>query len=170
MKVAAFLMACILFQGDKAVNLAQKEAELNAKEAELKRKEAELDRRGATLPPAKNWPSCCPVVHHDIAGEVQSRWSLRIMVYSWGGAISFIASYFTQQDPVYNYPANADFFGSEMTVCISTGGRAWTSTPPGCINVVVAFEVLPLSTSCPPPLNSGELRPSASAPKSPCIF
>lgn len=50
--------------------LDRREAELNRKEAELKRLETELRQSGGNTSNRKNWPKFCPVVHHDIAGEV----------------------------------------------------------------------------------------------------
>lgn len=49
--------------------LDAKEKALQAKEAELRRWEADLRATGG-LKPKKNWPWLCPIVHHDIAAEV----------------------------------------------------------------------------------------------------
>ena len=53
----------------RAEQLDLKEKELRAKEAELRKMEEGLRSTGA-LRPEKNWPKCCPFVHHDIPGEV----------------------------------------------------------------------------------------------------
>ena len=52
--------------------LDAKEKALQAKEAELRRWEADLRATGG-LKPKKNWPNrFCPIVHHDIAAEVNN--------------------------------------------------------------------------------------------------
>ncbi|BDA41493.1 Putative secretory carrier-associated membrane protein 1 [Coccomyxa sp. Obi] len=53
----------------RAEQLDLKEKELRAKEAELRKMEEGLRATGA-LRPEKNWPKCCPFVHHDIPGEI----------------------------------------------------------------------------------------------------
>lgn len=52
--------------------LDARERSLAAREAALARAEADVRRSGggANLGPDKNWPRGCPVVHHDIQGEV----------------------------------------------------------------------------------------------------
>lgn len=49
--------------------LNKREAALNQREAELRRLEMELRSQGGGRS-TKNWPKFCPVVHHDIAGEI----------------------------------------------------------------------------------------------------
>lgn len=58
------------------IDLKAKEAELKAREAELARREQEIKRKedaiaraGITLE-VKNWPSCLPIIHHDIANDI----------------------------------------------------------------------------------------------------
>ena len=68
----------------RAEQLDLKEKELLAREAEIKRKEEELRKAGA-LVPAKNWPWCYPITHHDIAGDVSLRCA--VAVSSTGRAI-----------------------------------------------------------------------------------
>ena len=57
--------------------LDARERDLAAREAAVARAEADLRRGGGAASaaaavggPVKNWPRCCPFVHHDIAGEV----------------------------------------------------------------------------------------------------
>ena len=50
----------------------RKEAELNKREAELRRLELEI-RNNPSAKSTKNWPKFCPVLHHDIAGEVPAQ-------------------------------------------------------------------------------------------------
>ena len=56
--------------------LDARERDMAAREAALSRAEADVRRggggggRGGGSGPDKNWPRCCPVVHHDIAGEI----------------------------------------------------------------------------------------------------
>lgn len=53
----------------RQADLNKREAELNKREAELRRLELEL-RNNPGGKSTKNWPRFCPVLHHDIAGEV----------------------------------------------------------------------------------------------------
>ncbi|KAL7615896.1 secretory carrier-associated membrane protein 3 [Lactuca sativa] len=53
----------------KRQELEAKEAELNKREEILRRKEETLAKPGAVIRP-KNWPSCYPLVHHDIANDI----------------------------------------------------------------------------------------------------
>jgi secretory carrier-associated membrane protein len=56
-------------------NLAAREAALAKREADVRRREAALAQRGgAAIDPmlVKNFPSCCPMVHHDIANDIPS--------------------------------------------------------------------------------------------------
>eukprot|EP00270_Netrium_digitus_P002250 TRINITY_DN1253_c1_g1_i1.p1 TRINITY_DN1253_c1_g1~~TRINITY_DN1253_c1_g1_i1.p1 ORF type:complete len:271 (-),score=52.01 TRINITY_DN1253_c1_g1_i1:239-1051(-) len=51
--------------------LTQKEKELQVREEQLRRKEQELRSREAALGiQIKNWPSCYPIIHHDIANDI----------------------------------------------------------------------------------------------------
>lgn len=59
-------------QDKKAADLSRREAELNRKEAELRKLELEL-RNNPSTKSVKNWPKFCPVVHHDIAGEIPAQ-------------------------------------------------------------------------------------------------
>ena len=56
-----------------AKDTAAREAALAKREQEVKRREAALASRGAAgIDPmmVKNFPSCCPVVHHDIVNDI----------------------------------------------------------------------------------------------------
>lgn len=53
----------------KEADLARREADLNRRETELRRLEMEL-RNNPGGKSVKNWPKFCPVIHHDIAGEI----------------------------------------------------------------------------------------------------
>ncbi|GAB4814635.1 hypothetical protein N2152v2_001681 [Parachlorella kessleri] len=55
--------------GSQEANLNRRERELNQREQELRRLETELRNRGGSSS-NKNWPKFCPIVRHDIAGEV----------------------------------------------------------------------------------------------------
>ena len=64
-------------QGSKsasgAKDTAAREAALAKREQEVKRREAALASRGAAgIDPmlVKNFPSCCPMVHHDIVNDI----------------------------------------------------------------------------------------------------
>ncbi|THU65160.1 hypothetical protein C4D60_Mb05t00740 [Musa balbisiana] len=61
---------------DTAKDVKRKEAELEIREAELKKREQALRQREEAAARAgivsedRNWPPCCPIIHHDIASEI----------------------------------------------------------------------------------------------------
>jgi secretory carrier-associated membrane protein len=54
----------------READIARREAEVNRREAELRRLELELRNAPGGRSSIKNWPKCCPVIHHDIAGDI----------------------------------------------------------------------------------------------------
>lgn len=50
-------------------NIEAREQELSMKEKELRDLEARLKATGQLVAP-KNWPPCCPILRHDIAGDI----------------------------------------------------------------------------------------------------
>lgn len=69
-------------------DVARREAELNRREAELRRLELEL-RNNPAAKSVKNWPKFCPILHHDIAGEVPAphQGTVRRCYWAWLGLI-----------------------------------------------------------------------------------
>uniref|UniRef100_A0A061S8P6 Secretory carrier-associated membrane protein n=1 Tax=Tetraselmis sp. GSL018 TaxID=582737 RepID=A0A061S8P6_9CHLO len=68
--------------------LAQREKELQQREAELAKREAEVSRlqvEGKRNNPVgdKNWPYCCPVIHHDIQAEIPAAWKGPVTKAFW---------------------------------------------------------------------------------------
>ncbi|PSC72574.1 Secretory carrier-associated membrane 1 [Micractinium conductrix] len=74
--------------GRKEADLSKREAELNKREAELRRLELEI-RNNPGAKSTKNWPRFCPVLHHDIAGEIpaQSQVPVRRAYWAYLGLI-----------------------------------------------------------------------------------
>mmetsp|Transcript_20566 Transcript_20566/g.52726 ORF Transcript_20566/g.52726 Transcript_20566/m.52726 type:complete len:339 (-) Transcript_20566:36-1052(-) len=74
---------------DKSVS--ERERELMAREATLAAKEAQIARleteaaQNAALAAAdlKNWPRCCPMVRHDIPGEIPPNWQGPVTKAYW---------------------------------------------------------------------------------------
>eukprot|EP00887_Chlorella_sp_A99_P001929 scaffold18.g1929.t1 len=68
--------------------LSRREAELNRREAELRKLEMEL-RSNPSAKSVKNWPKFCPILHHDIAGEVPAanQGMVRRCYWAWLGLI-----------------------------------------------------------------------------------
>ncbi|KAL4447315.1 hypothetical protein ABPG77_007348 [Micractinium sp. CCAP 211/92] len=74
--------------GRREADLNKREAELNRREAELRRLELEI-RNNPGAKSTKNWPKFCPVLHHDIAGEIpaQSQVPVRRAYWAYLGLI-----------------------------------------------------------------------------------
>ncbi len=79
--------------GRREADLNKREAELNRREAELRRLELEI-RNNPGAKSTKNWPKFCPVLHHDIAGEIPAQsqvpvrrayWAYLVRRRGWGG-------------------------------------------------------------------------------------
>lgn len=54
-------------------DLRQREADLRKREKMLEQRQREfreLQRSGTTIGPANNWPSCSPILYHDIEAEI----------------------------------------------------------------------------------------------------
>ena len=68
-------------------NLNRRERELNQRETELRRLETELRNRGGTAS-NKNWPKFCPIVRHDIAGEVPAAMQGMVRCAYWAFLVS----------------------------------------------------------------------------------
>lgn len=66
----------------KETDLNKREAELNKREAELRRLELEI-RNNPAAKSTKNWPRFCPVLHHDIAGEVPAQSQIPVRRAYW---------------------------------------------------------------------------------------
>ncbi|MCD7462210.1 Secretory carrier-associated membrane protein 1 [Datura stramonium] len=72
---------------DNSKDLKNKEKELQAKEAELNKREQELKRREDAIARAgivieeKNWPPFLPIIHHDIANEIQSIYRIQYVAF-----------------------------------------------------------------------------------------
>jgi hypothetical protein len=67
--------------------LARRERELNQREQELRRMETEMRNRGGGAS-NKNWPKFCPIVHHDIAGEVPAQMQGMVRCGYWSFLVS----------------------------------------------------------------------------------
>ena len=69
-------------------DLGRREAELNRREAELRKLELEL-RNNPGGRSVKNWPKFCPILHHDIAGEIPAanQAMVRWCYWAWMGLI-----------------------------------------------------------------------------------
>ncbi|KAJ8506816.1 hypothetical protein OPV22_007702 [Ensete ventricosum] len=80
---------------DTAKDVKRKEAELEVREAEPKKREQALRQREEAAARAgivskdRNWPPCCPIIHHDIANEIPIRLTLCL---SWN-VISTLAAW-----------------------------------------------------------------------------
>ena len=68
--------------GRKEADLSKREAELNKREAELRRLELEI-RNNPGAKSTKNWPRFCPVLHHDIAGEIPAQSQVPVRRAYW---------------------------------------------------------------------------------------
>jgi hypothetical protein len=68
--------------GKKEADLNKREAELNKREAELRRLELEI-RQNPGAKNTKNWPKFCPVLHHDIAGEIPAQSQIPVRRAYW---------------------------------------------------------------------------------------
>ena len=68
--------------GKKDAELSRREAELNKREAELRRLELEI-RNNPGAKSVKNWPKFCPVLHHDIAGEIPAQSQVPVRRAYW---------------------------------------------------------------------------------------
>lgn len=68
--------------GKKESELNKREAELNKREAELRRLELEI-RQNPGAKSTKNWPKFCPILHHDIAGEVPAQSQIPVRRAYW---------------------------------------------------------------------------------------
>lgn len=66
----------------READLNRREAELNRREAELRRLELEI-RNNPGAKSTKNWPKFCPVVHHDIAGEIPAQSQIPVRRAYW---------------------------------------------------------------------------------------
>lgn len=73
--------------GARESELNKREAELAKREAELRRMELELRNSGGGKS-TKNWPKYCPVVHHDIAGEVPAELQGMVRSGYWAYLVS----------------------------------------------------------------------------------
>lgn len=69
-------------QSRKEADLNKREAELNRREAELRRLELEI-RNNPGAKSTKNWPKFCPVLHHDIAGEIPAQSQVPVRRAYW---------------------------------------------------------------------------------------
>lgn len=74
-------------QGKKEADLNKREAELNKREAELRRLELEI-RQNPGAKNTKNWPKFCPVLHHDIAGEIPAQSQVPVRRAYWAYLVS----------------------------------------------------------------------------------
>jgi hypothetical protein len=73
--------------GKKESELNKREAELNKREAELRRLELEI-RQNPGAKSTKNWPKFCPILHHDIAGEVPAQSQIPVRRAYWAYLVS----------------------------------------------------------------------------------
>lgn len=73
--------------GRKEADLNKREAELNRREAELRRLELEI-RNNPGAKSTKNWPKFCPVLHHDIAGEIPAQSQIPVRRAYWAYLVS----------------------------------------------------------------------------------
>eukprot|EP00193_Tetraselmis_chui_P005181 CAMPEP_0177767686 /NCGR_PEP_ID=MMETSP0491_2-20121128/9274_1 /TAXON_ID=63592 /ORGANISM="Tetraselmis chuii, Strain PLY429" /LENGTH=349 /DNA_ID=CAMNT_0019284351 /DNA_START=196 /DNA_END=1245 /DNA_ORIENTATION=+ len=64
--------------------LARREAELAQKEAQISRLETEAAQNASKVAAdLKNWPRCCPIVRHDISGEIPPAWQGPVTKTYW---------------------------------------------------------------------------------------
>lgn len=71
--------------------MREREAELNRKEKELATREQTLQLSGGSSkgrPP--NWPRCRPLIHHDIAGDMPTPETVRLVKMAYGGWIASV--------------------------------------------------------------------------------
>lgn len=73
--------------GKKEAELNKREAELSKREAELRRLELEI-RQNPGAKSTKNWPKFCPVLHHDIAGEIPAQSQVPVRRAYWAYLVS----------------------------------------------------------------------------------
>lgn len=66
-----------------------REATLAAKEAQIARLETEAAQNAAlAAADLKNWPRCCPMVRHDIPGEIPPNWQGPVTKAYWSYLVS----------------------------------------------------------------------------------
>jgi hypothetical protein len=73
--------------GRKEADLSRREAELSKREAELRRLELEIKNNPGSKS-TKNWPKFCPVLHHDIAGEIPADSQIPVRRAYWAYLVS----------------------------------------------------------------------------------
>lgn len=80
------------FQISNGAGGSGREADLARREAELARREAEVQQLAADAKP-RNWPSCCPLIYHNIAEQIPS-WNRSFVRFTYLIELLTIAGFF----------------------------------------------------------------------------
>lgn len=122
-----------------AASLSQREKDLAAREAALREREATAAAAQADALKygikKKNWPRCCPILHHDIAGEIpeNSRFNVRVayilffvtVVALWWNWFTILVLWVTKKpQTVTDFRSYSQFLWSLIVAFFGTFG-AW---------------------------------------------